>query len=129
MVAKSESFATVACQAPCPWDFPGKNTGVGSRPFLQGIFLIQRSNPCLLHCSQILYQMSHKGSPKFSLFPNKAYTFPSCLSFCAVSQMLMNLVGTGGIILNGQRKEVHEHSQVNHFCFILFVHLLIMGLF
>ena len=20
---------TLACQAPCPWDYPGKNTGVG----------------------------------------------------------------------------------------------------
>ena len=33
----------------CPWDSPGKNTGVGSHCFLQGIFLTQGSNPCLLH--------------------------------------------------------------------------------
>ena len=33
----------------CPWDFPGKNTGVGYRAFLQGIFLTQGLNPCLLH--------------------------------------------------------------------------------
>ena len=25
----------------CPWDFPGKNTGVGSHFLLQGIFLTQ----------------------------------------------------------------------------------------
>ena len=25
----------------CPWDFPGKNTGVGCRFLLQGIFLTQ----------------------------------------------------------------------------------------
>ena len=31
----------------CPWDSPGKNTGVG-RHALQGIFLTQRLNPCLL---------------------------------------------------------------------------------
>ena len=34
---------TVACQDrgnPCPWDFPGKNTGVGCHILLQGIFLI-----------------------------------------------------------------------------------------
>ena len=30
---------------------------------LQGIFLIQGSNPCLLHCRQILYHLSHQGSP------------------------------------------------------------------
>ena len=33
----------------CPWDFPGENTGVGCRFFLQGVFLIQGSNLCLLH--------------------------------------------------------------------------------
>ena len=29
----------------CPWNFPGKNTGVGSRSLLQRIFPIQGSNP------------------------------------------------------------------------------------
>ena len=32
-----------------PWDFPGKNTGVGCHFLLQGIFPTNRSNPCLLH--------------------------------------------------------------------------------
>ena len=32
----------------CPWDFPGKNTGVGCHFFLQGTFPIQGSNPPLL---------------------------------------------------------------------------------
>ena len=32
----------------CPWDFPGKNTGVGCQFLLQGIFLTQGSNPGLL---------------------------------------------------------------------------------
>ena len=39
----------VACQAPLSWNFLGKNTGVGCRFLLQGIFPIQGSNPCLLH--------------------------------------------------------------------------------
>ena len=33
---------------PCPWDSPGKNTGVGCHFLLQGIFLTQGSNPGLL---------------------------------------------------------------------------------
>ena len=33
----------------CPWDSPGKNTGVGWHFLLHGIFPIQGSNPCLLH--------------------------------------------------------------------------------
>ena len=32
----------------CPWDSPGKKTGGGCHSLLQGIFLTQGSNPCLL---------------------------------------------------------------------------------
>ena len=48
----------------CPWTFPGQNTGVGSLSLLQGIFPTQGSNSGLLHCRQILYQLSHKESPR-----------------------------------------------------------------
>ena len=44
-------------------DSPGRNTGVGCHALLQGIFPTQESNPGLLHCRQILYQLSHQGSP------------------------------------------------------------------
>ena len=37
----------------CPWNFPGKNTGVDCHFLLQGIFPIQESNPCIGR--QILY--------------------------------------------------------------------------
>ena len=47
----------------CPWDFPGKNTGVGCHFLLQGIFPTEGSNLGLLHCRRILYQLSHQGSP------------------------------------------------------------------
>ena len=46
----------------CPWDTPGKNTGVGCLFLLQGIFLTQGSSPCLLHRRQILYHLSHQGN-------------------------------------------------------------------
>ena len=46
------------------WNSPGQNTGVGSLSFLWEIFLNQGSNPGLLHCGQILYQLSHQGSPR-----------------------------------------------------------------
>ena len=47
-----------------PWNYPGQNTGVDSLSLLQGIFLTQGSNTGLPHCRQILYQLSHKGSPR-----------------------------------------------------------------
>ena len=34
----------------CPWDFPGKNTGVGYHFLLQVIFPPERWKLCLLHC-------------------------------------------------------------------------------
>ena len=46
----------------CPWDFPGKNTGVGSHSLLQELFPTQGSNLGLLHCRQILHHLSHQGS-------------------------------------------------------------------
>ena len=48
----------------CTWDFPGKNTGVGSDAFLQGIFLTQGSNLGLMWCRQILYLPSCQGGNK-----------------------------------------------------------------
>ena len=39
------------------------NTGVGSLSLLQQIFLTQESNLGLLHCRQVLYQLSYQGNP------------------------------------------------------------------
>jgi len=47
-----------------PWNSPGQNTGVASLSLLQGILPTQGSNPGLPNCRQILYQLSHKGSPE-----------------------------------------------------------------
>ena len=46
-----------------PWNSLSQNTGMGSCSLLQGIFPTQGSNPGLPHYRQILYQVSHKGSP------------------------------------------------------------------
>ena len=51
----------------CPSDFPGKNTGVGSHSLLQRILPNQGSNPGLLNDRQILYCLSHQGSPIISI--------------------------------------------------------------
>ena len=56
-----------------PWNSPGQNTGLGSRSLPPGIFPTQGSNPSLPHCRQILYQQSHKGSPR--ILERVAYPF------------------------------------------------------
>ena len=58
-----------------PGNSSGQNTGVSSLSLLQGIFQIQGSNPDLLNCRWILYQRSHKGSPR--ILEQVAYPFPS----------------------------------------------------
>ena len=69
VACESESGLVVSDSLPpqglySSWNSPGQNTGVGSLSLLQGIFPTQGSNPSLPHCRQILYQLSHKGSPR-----------------------------------------------------------------
>ena len=45
-------------------DSPGKNTEVGYHALLQEIVPNQGANPGLSHCRQILYCLSHHGSPR-----------------------------------------------------------------
>ena len=52
---------------PCPWDFPGENTGVGCHFFLQGIFQTQGLNPGLLHCRHILYRSATREALCFTV--------------------------------------------------------------
>ena len=54
---------TVAYTCRCLWDFPGKSTGVGCHFLLQGIFQTQGLNQGLPCCRQMLYSLSHQGSP------------------------------------------------------------------
>ena len=44
----------------CPWDSPGKNTGVGCHFLLQGLILTEGLNQGLLHCRKIFYCLSHR---------------------------------------------------------------------
>ena len=54
---------TLATRLLCLWNSPGKNPGVACHFLLQEIFLTQGLNPGILHCRQILYHLSHQGSP------------------------------------------------------------------
>ena len=71
----------------CPWDSPGKNTGVDCHFLLQGIFLTQGSNLGLLHCRQTLpseppgkfpfYGYVELGARDGQLFSTQEYNRPS----------------------------------------------------
>ena len=61
----------------CPWDSPGKNTGVGCHFLLQGIFPTQDLNPSFLHCRWILYPLSQLRNLQNEL--NRSDTSPHFL--------------------------------------------------
>ena len=63
----------------CPWDSPGKNTGVGCHGLLQGIFPTQGSNLDLLHCQAESLPLSHLGSPICKVSASRYLTW-GCLS-------------------------------------------------
>ena len=81
--AKVKVMVTQSCLTLCdPMDFTVRGIlqarileWVGSLSLLQGIFPTQGLNPGLLHCRQILYQLSDKGSPRIVEWV--AYSFSS----------------------------------------------------
>ena len=79
-IIESESHSVMSLSLwPCglysPWKSPGQNTGLDSLSLLQGIFPTQWSNSGLPHWGQILYQLSHQGSPR--ILRRVAYSFSS----------------------------------------------------
>ena len=72
-------------------DFPGKNIGVGLHALPQVIFPTQILNPGLLHCRQILYQLSPQGSP-FTILGQYR------LAWCQLKDYNLYLQFSGGII-------------------------------
>ena len=76
---------TAASRFLCPWDSPGKNTGVGCHAFLQGIFSTQESNLCS-HVSGIgrwiFYLQQHQGSPMNSSILQLLVTWKLRSGYC-----------------------------------------------
>ena len=69
----------------CPWDFSGKNTGMGCHFLLQGIFLTQGSNPSFLHLLQRQVDslpLSHLGSCHIYTVAATAKSLQLCPTLC-----------------------------------------------
>ena len=63
----------------CPWDSPGKHTGVGGHALFQWIFPIQALNLCLLcllHWQADSLSLCHLGSPKGMIIFLKSQDYP-----------------------------------------------------
>ena len=64
LTIKLRSLTLQADSLPAEPQGKPKNTGVSSLSLLQWIFPAQELNRGLLHCRQILYQLSYQGSPR-----------------------------------------------------------------
>ena len=80
----------------CPWNSPGKNGGVGCHSLLLGIFLTQGWNLGLPDCRQILYSLSHQGSPtvvglgnSFNRFDKRFHKEWEFLGSCLIIKSVM----------------------------------------
>ena len=94
----------VAQLCPTLWD------PMGSLSLLQGIFLTQGLNPGLLHCRWILYQLSHKGSPR--ILEWVAYPFSSESSWHR-NQTGVSCIA-GGFFTNWTIREALAEDNVYH---------------
>ena len=72
-----------------PWDFPGKNTGVGCHFHLQGIFLTQGSNSGLLHWQAGCLLLSHLGSPLNYYKPSELFSKVVTWLFCKLKTQFL----------------------------------------
>ena len=93
----------------CPWNFPGKKTGMGCHFLPQGIFPNQGLNPCLLHCKQILYRLSHQGVYQYHLVlgedgqddPQRDETLHYATYFFSASKSCLGRVSVSGVVAFG----------------------------
>ena len=67
----------------CPWDFPGKNTGVGCH-FLQGIFPTQGWNPNFLNWQVDSLSLAPPGKSISSCLPPNYEHSPQCTKFVSI---------------------------------------------
>ena len=71
----------------CPWNSLGKYTAVGCHALPQKIFPSQGLNLGLLNCRQILYRLSHLGSPIKFVVTYKFEPSKNAIGFCQVEKI------------------------------------------
>ena len=104
-----------------PWNSPGQNTGVGSHSLLQGIVLTQGSNPGLPHCRQILYQLSHQGSPYY--YTRGSHCIFAQQRWCSVMSWLESINTTTFSTSTGRR----QHYEKAKMCWLLLLLFLFLN--
>ena len=103
---------------------PRNSLGVGSLSLLQGIFPTQELNPDLPHCRRIIYQLSHKGSPRilewvaYPFFSRSFWPRKQTQGLLHYRQILYQLSYQGGLLASypcpseGRQNENHNHRKL-----------------
>ena len=92
----------------CPWNYPGKNTGVGNHSLLQEIFPTQESIPGLPHFRQILNHLSHQGSP---IAYSQGYIFSPLLpSSSSHGVLMLRREQPNGFVLSRITSTLHKRT-------------------
>jgi len=75
----------------CPWDFPGKNTGVGCHFLLLGIFLTQGLKPRSLHWQADSLLLRYWGSPNIYIYMCVCVCVCVCVKYIKVWKKVKSL--------------------------------------
>ena len=89
---------------------------MGSLSLLQGIFLTQGLNPGLPHCKQILYQLSHQGSPKESESHSRQRGDESNKVLISLKCTFLQ-VSSGKSLVNRKLKSSYQHKRKVPCCY------------
>ena len=81
----------------CPWNSPGRDTEMDCHSLLQGIFLTQGLNSCLLHHRGIFYCLSYQGSPTICKTWNSLVIL--WLGLCAFTAKDLSLIPGWGTMI------------------------------
>ena len=98
---------TIACRASPSTDHLGKNTGVGYHFLLQGVFLTQGSNPCLL---SLLHWAD--SLPLSNLGRNMCTTSFQNLLFCSLIYLVWNILAGELDLLLGEDLYICDYPPI-----------------
>ena len=95
----------VAKRVLCPWNSPGKNTGVGHHSLFQRIFSTQESNLGLLHCRQIFFFFFLQSDP---LSDEENYIFSGVGSYSLLQSIFSTQESNPGLL---HCRQIFLHSE------------------
>ena len=104
----------------CPWDSPGKNTGVGCHALLQGTFPTLGLNPGPLHCRHFLIITL---SFKTYLTSQGSHSGRSWCHYCnAWVKQGCSVHGNKGMAASACRMHTHSNTTHTHTTWYIYTH-------